>query len=234
MDPITPILVPQRALHNSPTSSAHWYHTQSFWRQTILHSRISRYKPSIWSSLASRPTPKNKTNLTPTIFRPPAFLFTTPLPCGLLQQRQHSSSHDALLRGSTGEHPGLFLYTLYTADIPQTSTTILSTFADDTAIMATHSTPTTASMNIQAHLSKIEHWARKWRLKINETKFAHITFTLRKETCLPVHINQAIISDRNSQISWPPFWQTSHLERICNKNKDTLRPQIPRIDLAHW
>jgi hypothetical protein len=50
---------------------------------------------------------------------------------------------------------GPFLYTLYTVDILQTYTTILSTFADDTAIMATHSNPTTASMNIQAHLRKI-------------------------------------------------------------------------------
>jgi len=86
-----------------------------------------------------------------------------------------------------------FLYTLYTADIPQTSKTVLSTFADDTAIMATHSNPTTASMNIQAHLRKIERWTRKWRLKINETKSAHITFTLWKETCPPVYVNQSII-----------------------------------------
>ena len=59
--------------------------------------------------------------------------------------------------------------------------------------MATHSNPITASMNIQTHLRKIEHWTRKWRLKINETKSTHITFTLRKETCPPVHINQANI-----------------------------------------
>jgi hypothetical protein len=59
--------------------------------------------------------------------------------------------------------------------------------------MATHSNPTTASMNIQAHLRKIERWTRKWRLKINETKSAHITFTLRKETCPPVYVNQSII-----------------------------------------
>jgi hypothetical protein len=59
--------------------------------------------------------------------------------------------------------------------------------------MATHSNPTTASMNIQAHLRKIEHWTRKWRLKINETISAHITFTLRKKTCPPVHISQTII-----------------------------------------
>jgi len=88
---------------------------------------------------------------------------------------------------------GPFLYTLYTADIPQTSKTTLSTFADDMAIMATHSNPTTASTNIQAHLHKTERWTQKWRLKINETKSAHITFTLRKGTCPPVYVNQSII-----------------------------------------
>jgi hypothetical protein len=56
--------------------------------------------------------------------------------------------------------------------------------------MATHTNPITASKIIQAHLRKIEHWTRKWRLKINETKSMHITFTQRKNTCPPVHINQ--------------------------------------------
>jgi hypothetical protein len=48
-------------------------------------------------------------------------------------------------------------------------------------------------MNIEAHLRKIERWTRKWRLKINETKSAHITFALPKETCPPVSVNQALI-----------------------------------------
>jgi hypothetical protein len=88
---------------------------------------------------------------------------------------------------------GPLLYTLYTADIPQTTTTILSTFADDTAIMATHSDPVTASMYIQDHLHEIERWTQKRRLKINEAKSVHVTFSLRKDTCPPVRINQAII-----------------------------------------
>jgi hypothetical protein len=63
-----------------------------------------------------------------------------------------------------------FLYTLYIVDITLTTQTILSTYADDTAIMTTHSNPTMASMNLQAHLQNNEQWTRKWRLKINETK----------------------------------------------------------------
>jgi hypothetical protein len=74
---------------------------------------------------------------------------------------------------------GPLLYTIYTADIPQSNKTIISTFADDTAIFTTHPDPTVASANLQDHLHSIENWTWKWRLKINENKSKHITFTLR-------------------------------------------------------
>jgi hypothetical protein len=88
---------------------------------------------------------------------------------------------------------GPLLYTLYTANIPQSNTTFLSTFADDMAIFTTHSDPTLASANLQDHLWSIEKWNWKWRLKINETKSSHITFTLRQGHCPPVYINQTVI-----------------------------------------
>ena len=73
------------------------------------------------------------------------------------------------------------------------SSTLLSTFADDTAVLAIHPDPVIASRNLQDRLSKIERWTKKWRLKINETKSAHITFTLRKNTCPTVYTNNSII-----------------------------------------
>jgi len=93
---------------------------------------------------------------------------------------------------------GPFLYTLYTADIPITTKTTLSTYADDTAITTTHLNPTITSRRLQAHLQKIELWTRKWRLKINESKSAHITFTLRKGSCPPLYINQTIITQTDT------------------------------------
>jgi len=80
-----------------------------------------------------------------------------------------------------------------TTDIPITTKITLSTYADDTAITTTQSNPTNASRYLQAILQKIELWMCKWRLKINETKSAHFTFTLRKVSCPPLHINQTII-----------------------------------------
>ena len=74
---------------------------------------------------------------------------------------------------------GPLLYTLYTADIPQAKSTTLSTFADDTAILSCHTNPITATANLQTHLRSIENWTQKWRLKINEAKYTHVTFTLR-------------------------------------------------------
>jgi hypothetical protein len=88
---------------------------------------------------------------------------------------------------------GPFLYTLYTADIPHSPTTTLSTFADDTAILSTHSNPIAACANLQTHLQSIEKWTRKWKIKVNEEKSKHVTFTLRREICPPLLFNQTSI-----------------------------------------
>lgn len=34
-----------------------------------------------------------------------------------------------------------------------------------------------------------QHWLKLWRIKANETKSMHVTFTLRRETFLSVNIN---------------------------------------------
>jgi len=88
---------------------------------------------------------------------------------------------------------GPLLYVLYISGLPTSRDTILGTFADDTAIFATHEDPTIASLNLQEHLHIIEKWLKKWNIKVNESKSSHITLTLRKGHCLAVNINQTII-----------------------------------------
>jgi len=85
------------------------------------------------------------------------------------------------------------LYVLYTSDLPTSRETTLGTFADDTAIFATHEDPMIASVNLQEHLHIIEKWLKKWKIKVNESKSSHITFTLQKGHCPAVNINQTII-----------------------------------------
>ena len=52
-----------------------------------------------------------------------------------------------------------------------------------------HKNPHTASRELQNHLCKIEEWLKNWRIKVNENKSTHITFTLNKCTCPPVKLN---------------------------------------------
>jgi len=88
---------------------------------------------------------------------------------------------------------GSLLYVLYTSDLPISRQTTLGTFADNTAIFATHKGPTIASLNFQEHLNLNEKWLQKWKITINESKSSHITFTLQKGHCPAVNMNQIMI-----------------------------------------
>ena len=65
----------------------------------------------------------------------------------------------------------------------------MATFADDIAILASHVDPISASRNLQIHLRNLQTWFRKWRLKVNETKSVHVTFTLKRDVYPPVTRN---------------------------------------------
>lgn len=85
---------------------------------------------------------------------------------------------------------------LYTSDIPTTEVTKIGTFADDTAIFATEENPAMASSNLQAHLNLIGDWLHRWKIKVNESKSAHVTFALRKDKCPSINLNQVTIQQQ--------------------------------------
>jgi hypothetical protein len=58
-----------------------------------------------------------------------------------------------------------------------------ATHADDTAILASHQNPITASSNLQHRLNQLEKWLKRWRIKANENKSTHNTLSLKRETC---------------------------------------------------
>jgi hypothetical protein len=98
-----------------------------------------------------------------------------------------------LARVPQGSILGPLFYILYTSDLPTSRYTKMGAFADDIAIFATHADPTTASRNFQEHLLTIQHWLQKWKIKVNETKSSYITFTLRKDNCPVIRINQTVL-----------------------------------------
>lgn len=58
------------------------------------------------------------------------------------------------------------LYLLYTFDIPITQSALMGTFADDTAILASHANPMIANAILQNNLNKISNWLKRWRIKV--------------------------------------------------------------------
>ena len=81
---------------------------------------------------------------------------------------------------------GPTLYALYTADIPEPTTTTLGTFADDTVYLTSDANPVTAANRLQNALTELENWIHKWRTKINPNKSEYIVFTLNKSIPPPV------------------------------------------------
>lgn len=93
---------------------------------------------------------------------------------------------------------GPFLYLISTSDLPTTERTTIATFADDTAILSANEDPSCASQHLQEHLNKIEDWSHRWRVTVNETKSKHITFSLRKENCPKVKLNNTELHEADT------------------------------------
>lgn len=82
-----------------------------------------------------------------------------------------------------------YLFSLSTNDVPLSLDTVMATFADDMFLLATDVDPVMASQKLQRHLTHIESWLKQWKIKINEHKSQHITFTLRRQDCPTVFLN---------------------------------------------
>ena len=68
---------------------------------------------------------------------------------------------------------GPLLFSIYTADLPISIEITIVTFADDTALLASHANPIIASSTLHRGLDSMEKWFHKWGFKINE-KYPHM------------------------------------------------------------
>lgn len=73
--------------------------------------------------------------------------------------------------------------------IRRSSLTTIATFADDTALVAVHNVPLVASHILQKGINAVQNWLKKWRIKANKSKSVQVTFTMSRETCPSVFLN---------------------------------------------
>ncbi|CAG9129479.1 unnamed protein product [Plutella xylostella] len=100
----------------------------------------------------------------------------------------HSKLYDIKAGVPQGSVLGPSLYSLYTADIPQSRNVTTATYADDTAALSSSKTPEQASKQLQEYLGEMDNWLEKWKIKASASKSVHITFTLRQGNCPPVKL----------------------------------------------
>jgi hypothetical protein len=71
--------------------------------------------------------------------------------------------------------------------------------ADDAVILATHEGPAIASVKVQDNIKVINDWVKKCRIKINESKFTHISFALRNQTCPTVQMGGVALPQQRGE-----------------------------------
>ncbi|KAL4130849.1 hypothetical protein QTP88_008228 [Uroleucon formosanum] len=126
------------------------------------------------------------------------------------------------------------LYNVYAADQPTSPTTSVAEFADDKAIISVHENPHIASLNLQNHLDLISVWYDKWRVKVNQSKSIHTTFTLRLPPCPEVFLNNIPILSSQSvkylglifdrRLTWGPHIKAKKL--ALNERLRSVKPLI--------
>ncbi|GFU91524.1 RNA-directed DNA polymerase from mobile element jockey [Trichonephila clavipes] len=112
------------------------------------------------------------------------------------------------------------LFNIYVNDIPTHDNTTLCMFADDTAILASHTEPKLVARAINRHFLVLEDWFSKWKIALNVTKTEAVFFTRKTRLTYPD------IFLHNEKIPWS---QNTKFLGVTLDNKLTFKQHITRI-----
>lgn len=85
-------------------------------------------------------------------------------------------------------------FNLFIADRQNNPHTSMAEFADDKIIYTSQEDPAITRLYLQNHLNSISSWCSKCKIKVNNDKSSHITFTLKQDVVAPVTLYSHIIS----------------------------------------
>jgi hypothetical protein len=57
-------------------------------------------------------------------------------------------------------------------------------------------------VKLQDNISKNNEWVKKWRTKVNQNKFAHISFALCNQTCQRVQMGNYVLPQKKNQVKY--------------------------------
>ncbi|KAL4096692.1 hypothetical protein QTP88_021597 [Uroleucon formosanum] len=127
-----------------------------------------------------------------------------------------------------------FLYTLFTADIPTSVNTLIGTYADDTAVLSSSHDINEANLQLRNHLDILSHWFKSWKIKVNDSKSAHVTFALLPGAPPPLTFNSKTIPQTNEvkylgllfdkRLTWGPHLKNKRKQ--LNSRLHILRPLL--------
>lgn len=115
---------------------------------------------------------------------------------------------------------GPTLYSLNTADMPVEKNIVISTYADDTAILVSNQNADAAANPTEAHLHKVFDWSKKRKLEINseiskssEVKYLSLHFD--RKLIWKTHIDQKCKQIRlnSTDLKWliNTKWRLDHM-----------------------
>lgn len=98
------------------------------------------------------------------------------------------------------------LYALYVADIPKSDDTDIALYADDTALYTSAKTSNTIVKRLNSSLQTLQHYFRKWKIKINNNKTQAIIFPFDNKRHVIQQINSNAVKIPSISISQFAIW----------------------------
>ncbi len=123
-------------------------------------------------------------------------------------------------------------YCLYTMDIQVAEETTIATFADDAAALGISKDSDQASSIVLEHITKIQDWFHKWRIKANPNKGVHVTFTMRNNSCPPIVFNGEMLPEKD-EVKYLGFHVDRRLtwKRRITAKRNELNRRYRRMNL---